>query len=331
MSIRNTFTMTMAAAALFCVSGCCETTNSQPGLGGSVNCPPPRPIRSARTCGEVKGDFVYNLGQGAISNSSAVRLSGGLDNPKGIRVPQSVGFRCPNPPPQSYFDAVRQNTAVPPAPAAPAAPVRQVTNACPPSAAVCPPAAPVQVPAQPAAPALPLPLSEEPWEPGVAGSGYCEPMVCPVPTDTAIVCGPGENMSECFTLSEDQLNTGPQVFTPRASAPLDVAPEAPVAVPPAPEVPAAPVETKEPELPAETPQVTIPPLSVAPEAAKETMPEPLPAPESAVTEAPAPAKAEHIPPVPEVTDMEQAAEAILARDNGENSAHPEVKMPPSLN
>lgn len=308
MRSRNTLTAIIAAVTLFCVSGCCETTNTatttavngQPALlGSSTACPPPPAprTRGVPACGEVKGDLVYNLGCGAISNSSAVRLSGGVEKPNQIRIQGGVNGRC-NPLPDKYLEQLKRNALKTPAPAPAAAPAPAVTQA-----PVAPPA-------------------EQPWEPGVAGSGYCAPVACPIPADSALVCGPGaDGISECFTLSEEQLRTGPELFVPSAAAPA-----APVVEP-------ARVE------PAETPQVTIPPLSSAPvptevvevAAVVEVIPAPMPAPEATEAKAPATSKYDHIPPVPEVTDMDRAAEAILASDRGEGAALPEVQLPPSLN
>ncbi len=62
------------------------------------------------------------------------------------------------------------------------------------------------------------------FESGVLGAGYCPPDICPVPNP--VLCAPGQNLSECFTLNENQLLNSPQVYVPNAMAPL------PISVPP---------------------------------------------------------------------------------------------------
>lgn len=311
MRFRTCFAMMIAALALVYASGCCET-QSNPGFpGDSINCSPaPRARRTRTSECEVRGDLVYNLGQGVISNSNAVRLAGGEKNPRGFCLPGGVTSRCTNPLPESCREYVRTDVSPNPARSKAAPPVTVPFG--------CPPAAPTQsMPPVPAAPAFTVepaaPQAVVPWEPGVATSaGYCAPVACPVLPESAVVCAPGTNLSECFTLSEEQLRAGPEVFVPASSVPAPApAPEA--SAPAAADIPGIPTTG----IPAadngnETPQVTIPPLSEAPTA-------------------PASTKAEPLLPVPEVTDRDQVMEAILAKDGSENATVPTVELPPSLN
>lgn len=89
--------------------------------------------------------------------------------------------------------------------------------------------------------AVPMVAPGSAFDAGLVSSSYCPPEICP--PANAIVCGPGQNMSECFTLSENQLLNGPQILTPNASTSLAMgldmasaapaAPAAPLAIPPA--------------------------------------------------------------------------------------------------
>lgn len=55
----------------------------------------------------------------------------------------------------------------------------------------------------------------------VAAGGYCPPDVCPVPNQ--VVCQPGQNLSDCFTLNDYQIQNSPtQIYTPTASGPLPI-------------------------------------------------------------------------------------------------------------
>ena len=85
-----------------------------------------------------------------------------------------------------------------------------------------------QVYGQVAAPMTP-PMGS--WvEGGLVSSAYCPPEICPVPNTS--LCAPGMNLSECFTLSENQLLNSPQIYTPDALNPL--MPLAPTPAPVAP-------------------------------------------------------------------------------------------------
>lgn len=76
--------------------------------------------------------------------------------------------------------------------------------------AYVPPPAPAYVP-----PPMPMPMPEP------APSGYCPPDICPAPNP--MVCQPGQNLSECFTLNDYQVMNSPtQIYTPNSGAPLAV-------------------------------------------------------------------------------------------------------------
>lgn len=83
---------------------------------------------------------------------------------------------------------------------------------------------------QVAAEVIPAPIPEPVYQPQpvymppqpvfeTAGTGYCAPDVCPTPNP--ILCQPGQNLSECFTLNEYQVQNSPaQIYTPTAGGPL---------------------------------------------------------------------------------------------------------------
>lgn len=311
----------LAALAMVAAPGCCETdgkcppsTAARPAVGmpallsSSTTCPPPPVAKSlGGSCGEVRGDLVYNLGQGVISNSNAVRLAGGPE-PRATRVPGGVQGRC-NPVPERYYQTLR-NAPV-------AAPV----------ATSAPAFGRVAVQSVPQAPALPAPES---FEPGIASAdAWCAPVVCPVPIDSAAVCVPGDNLSECFTLSEEQLQAGPSVMIPGGDLNLEV----PAAVPTPPEASiekADPVTTDKYGSMAAGEGLPLPsvPETAAGGTADETAP--VPAAPPTVADVPAP-PVEGFPAVPELSDMEGAIgamDSVLSRDT---SALPEVELPPKLN
>ncbi|MCD8141339.1 MAG: hypothetical protein LUE17_16515, partial [Planctomycetaceae bacterium] len=90
------------------------------------------------------------------------------------------------------------------------------------------------------------------WEPGTFPSSYCPPEICP--PSVPIVCAPGQNLSDCFTMNEYQLLNSPQIYVPDAMKPLPIAVQ-PAAMPNTalinPPVPATPA----PQFPAAPPQV----------------------------------------------------------------------------
>lgn len=331
MYTKNVIGIGAAALALMGALGCCDVTNdgtkcepapavktTGPALlsdtGTCFAAPPPVDRSKIGSCGEVRGDLVYNLGNGAISNSSAARLMGGFEKPRSVRVSGGVPAMC-NPVPEKYYETLRRNAAGRPAPAA---------------APVASPAAPAPVAARPA--------DSSPWEPGVAAGGYCAPVVCPIPADSALVCKPGvgEGISDCFTLSDEELRAGPAVIVPGVT---EVAPaEQPRAAVDnaAPAAPAVPTETSVAAGPADKYANVDKAEALAPP------PELLEGTETAAATAPkAPTafpvdtavnNAERMPPVPHVTDMDEAVNAILTREQGyKTSSLPEVELPPSLN
>ncbi len=125
------------------------------------------------------------------------------------------------------------------------------------------PIIPQYVPPPPVEPtfATVVPPTNSGFEPGVLGAGYCPPDICPVPNP--VLCAPGQNLSECFTMSENQILNSPQIYTPNAMAPL------PISVPPVNVLPSAAVQQFE-------AQPTFPPLGGTYVARPEvTMPTPI--------------------------------------------------------
>ena len=373
MRYMNAIASTAAALALSAVMGCCEnnpTTGAvncrqpetnvyQPLLLSDAlnNCPPPpvaKPL-PLQTRGEVQGALVYNLGQGAISNSNAVLLAGGATKVTPINVPGGVTGRC-NPLPKEYLDILASNQSRLPAP----------------------------VP--------PLPASESPTAPELGSYdriGYCAPTICPVPADAALVCQPGDNISDCFTLNEEELRSGPAIYNPVArteampeeptapsavdtsdSSKTETAPEAPQ-VSSSSETPTAPQPATEVKTAVAAPQTTdaVPPVTgkyenvttaealepvkaATPEVEKmETIEkkrdtiEPERSSETAVIEKDAPpalppsletetavkASADLEPMLPPVVDLDAAAESLLSSESRGTSSLPEVQLPPNLN
>lgn len=324
----------LAGLALAGVLGCCDTSG---GGGSSTRCPvPPRPasiqdgcppilkdsnvvlappigsVKPAKAgpalCGEVRGDLVYNLGGGVISNSKAVLLAGGETGPRAMRVPGGVDARC-NPVPDRYYETLKRNAANMPAPP----PVFGAAKA-------------VYTPAG---------SRPDPWsEPGVASSGaWCAPVACPVHPGSLEVCKPGENVSECFTLSDEELRAGPTVLIPIAGSPLMSA------APSAPEKVAAPAveTTKKTTAPdkyngiaakAETPALPVPPVAAV-EPVKPEAPSAFPSGgDSGLGDLGV------MPPLPMVSDIDDAVgamDSVLSRDDRPASSLPSVELPPKLN
>lgn len=369
MNTRKTIHVVVSALALLAVLGCCENQAERPStrpvskadipplLTESATCnyvmpesmPAPKP-KSAGARGEVKGDLVFNLGQGVYSNSESVLLAGGAARARSEYIPGGIAGRCANPLPEKYLQILA--AAPQPAPLSPAAPV----------------VAPVD-------PVL---------EPG-AGSGFvvAGSFSCPVHPESAAVCRPVDGLSACFTLTEEQLEAGPAVMVPGAVAALELPPPAPVEIPveapaavvampeplpePAPAQVQAPVvanvtdkyehitvtEALEPpkllDAPASAPKVeekkeVATPAAVSNPVEVQTvpvaMPQVLPPPEELVREASAEAAAtddgikvmtEAMPPIPQVTDMDEAVDAILSRDTSSVRELPSVELPPTLN
>lgn len=291
-----------APAASAARAGDCAhlTQAGQAGLLGDSGRTYAPPIELPARCapqGEVQGEVAYNLGQGVITNSCAVQLAGGARQATAIKVPGGVR-NCCNPPPDRYYAAVAANRApVPPAPAAPAAPATRVAS--------------VAAPAFPAAPAAEgtAALIANPPPPGI----------CPVLTDSLGLCLPGDNLGQCYTLPEGTETSGPELYRPADPAPVAqvaapvAAPAAPVAPPPAvagkyagvaaTEIPAPPAEKA---VPAKTAVVAVRNGGASG------------------------AKTESFPPVPEVTDMDAAVDALLSGDAGKTSSLPSVELPPKL-
>ncbi len=110
------------------------------------------------------------------------------------------------------------------------------------------------------------------WEPGTFPSSYCPPEICP--PSVPIVCAPGQNLSECFTMSEYQLLNSPQIYVPEAMKPLPIAVQ-PAAMPNTALLnPTAPAVAA-PQFPAAPPQV--PPQAPAAGSVRPVAPPALPA------------------------------------------------------
>lgn len=205
-----------------------------------------------------------------------------------------------------------------PAPPPPPAPVVQAPVYIPePAPAPMPPPAPVYQ-----APIVSEPLSQMVSVPGAIDSGfesgilgsYCPPDICPVPS--AVLCQPGQNLSDCFTLNDYQVqNTPAQILVPTPNEPLfapvpvpapvyeaassgkyqALTPQAPPAPPAAPRIVApAPVAPPAQMIPPVQPQR--PPEARRPEV---MMPAPIPSTST-------------MPLVPATSEIESALDAMVA-------------------
>lgn len=330
MRYRTVIAGLFSAVALLCAPGCCETANCPPVTGNEGQpailmdsiqpvpslCPTPSPL--PKCTGEVQGEYVYNLGLGTIANTSSARLAGGADKPQRFCLPGGVSIRCPNPVPQSYYDAVRAGTPAP-------RPERKAL------------AAPTTV--------APVDSTSERWEPGIAASGYCPPSgVCFDPSQSALVCPPGV---DCFTLPEDQATSGPELIVPTWNQPAAVTVVDSLGVVPAPAEPETPVATETstqgkgavspmPHIPATG---SIPELSIPTEKNSdklEVVIPPLPSQPSESTGSlrpdawvPTPSVQSDAPPAPAMAGTLDAV-PLPPPEGLETSAQNEVKLPPSL-
>jgi hypothetical protein len=176
------------------------------------------------------------------------------------------------------------------------------------------------------------------FDPGAFGPGYCPPEICGVAVP--VVCAPGQNLSECFTLDEYQLLNSPQIYTPDAMNPLSIAvqpsvmPSTALINPSAPPVSIVPVPPAAPSLRPETFEAPVfaAPVSAAP---APSQPATLPAPggtskyEALIPPAefgrqdppsvtmPTPlgnAGGTTMPPIAGTGEIENALDAMLARD-----------------
>ncbi len=137
------------------------------------------------------------------------------------------------------------------------------------------------------------------FEPGVLNS-YCPPEICPVPN--AVVCAPGQNLSECFTMNDYQLqNTPVQVLRPDVAAPLGFPPAGTTIM-------SQPITSQSPTAEAGKYQSLAPQtyanqtLSVRPSVAPPEV------------NMPAPLGGTTTPPFPATTEIESALDAMLSRD-----------------
>ncbi len=171
--------------------------------------------------------------------------------------------------------------------------------------------------------------------------------VCPVPTDTAGLCIPGEFMSECFTLTEEEKRNGPNIYVPGTNSKYDARLDITMPVPPA-ELPAASSAASTPAVaapaePASTDSIPSAPGTDPAEKAEaldavDALAAPVPAPEIAPTTtaplAPPPEVADEpvsaLPPVPVVSDLNQVAESVTPTPSDPSNL-PEVVLPPKLN
>lgn len=84
-----------------------------------------------------------------------------------------------------------------------------------------PPLPQAPIVSEPLSAMISVPGSESGFEPGILNA-YCPPDICPVPSP--VLCAPGQNLSECFTMNDYQLlNTPVEVMRPDPSAPLSFA------------------------------------------------------------------------------------------------------------
>ncbi len=172
---------------------------------------------------------------------------------------------------------------------------------------------PPRAPAAPApAPAAAVSVAPLPGQARVEGTAslVANPPpagICPVLTDSLGLCLPGDGLGACYTLPEGA--GAPELYVPSAAP-------APIAA-----LPTSGAADKYCPTPAEG--IPPPPVDVAKAPAAPMQPAP---------QASAPAgKAESFPPVPQVTDMDAAVDALLTRDGAKAANLPEVQLPPKLN
>lgn len=314
------------AALALAASGCCATTATRADAGamrkstplaecGAVQASPERwEIKTgspAIRCGEVGGELVYNLGQGVTSNSRAVTLCGSSQ-------PRALRLTC--------------------APAAIAG--RNAVGPCP--TAVCQPApettALSQSGGQLQGTCSTLPEEQAALKPAAA------PDALQLKTAVAMPTAPSPAVA-------DTASAAVTVET------VEVMEMVPAAAPAAPTEPAAATAAAPATAPVKAPELTIIParstiLDKYNNVSKKDALTPPPnlvssAPVAAPTEIPAPppellnptakqSAKEGFPPIPEVTDMDAAVDALLSRENtlrdtSGASSLPAVELPPNLN
>lgn len=324
----------LAAAALLFAGGCACVSNAPtpsseplskdgPALladSGQFVAAEPKPCSpTKRAASEVRSELVYNLGGDVVANSLSITMAGGYDKPRPFERPGGVDYCC-NPVPQRYFDTLEANRNKP-----------------------------VAIAVAPTSPVVNVP----PGYRVVSSSGgvVAAPVVADEPK---VAAGPG--LSDAFTLTEEELRRGPEIYYPRSGQlqvkvespvietvplPVETAKVEPVVVEAAPEMPKAPEADEVAAAPAPVaPAPVAPPASVAPLAPPADLMTSVapPLPSDTVPSfptdkysAPGTAMGQTLPPIPTVADLDGAAEAMLSRDGADTSSLPAVELPPKLN
>ena len=148
----------------------------------------------------------------------------------------------------------------------------------------------------------------QPDEPKMT-STYCPPEICPVPF--APLCEPNQNMSDCFSMNDNQLMNSPQVFTPNAMTPLPI----PIPPPPPQEFKTAPAAAPVPAPVAATWESSPSKYEALPPVAESQRPDM----RRVELSMPPPLGTGNIPPVPAPSEIESAVDAMLSRDTGMSS------------
>ncbi|MCC8165800.1 MAG: hypothetical protein LIQ31_06555 [Planctomycetes bacterium] len=181
------------------------------------------------------------------------------------------------------------------------------------------------LPGQEMLPQMTQPIAMTPFTPGPNGPGfpaampayamnYCAPLMY-----NPVVCAPGQNLSECFTLNDYQVQNS-QIYTPTAQGPLDFQP--------APGMPAPPSERSDaqfiPDQPvasAVTPTSPVAPIPPAPLAPS--------APAAPVTQAPSMPSAPPSAPVGAPVPLPPPAEMVSSKYAGLSEAAPSALSAPA--
>ncbi len=198
------------------------------------------------------------------------------------------------------------------------------------------------LPGQEMIPDMSQPIAMTPYFPGPNGPGfpaampgyavnYCAPLMY-----NPVVCAPGQNLSECFTLNDYQVQNS-QIYTPTAQGPLDfqadpvmpappadrvaapVLPDQPVASAVTPASPTTPTAPSAPAAPAAPPAVTPPSMPSAPPSAPTGGPVPLPPPAEMVSSKYA-----------GLSDAAPSTPAAPASTGRSDVTPPSVSLPPPL-
>ncbi len=185
------------------------------------------------------------------------------------------------------------------------------------------------LPGQEALPLMPQPIAMSPYSPGPNGPGFPAAMPAyaigygaPMMFNPG-VCAPGQNLSECFTLNDYQVQNS-QIYTPTAQGPLDFQAAPAMPAPPA-ERAAAPVMPDEPVASAVTPASPVP---AAPPSVPAAPAAPV-APTQVVTQAPSMPSAPPSAPVGGPVPLPPPAEMVSSKYAGLTDAAPAAPAAPA--